>query len=222
MIYSESMMENELNSLKGEIAIYVSLVSNMLDKSIAGLYAKNTAILNEVIFNLEPRANEIELMIDDKCIALIAKYSPKASSLRTIQAIMKINLDLERMADHTVNISREALDIINNIPVIDYNEINLMAEKTKKMLNSSLQSFIDGNIHLANFVCESDSKIDEMKNEISRKIIYAMKNDTAIIEQSLHYFSIVRNIERIADLTTNIAENSIFVINGKTIKHSYK
>ncbi|MBX3042430.1 MAG: phosphate signaling complex protein PhoU [Candidatus Kapabacteria bacterium] len=222
MINLETAFEMELNILKGDISSYVSLIETMLDKAVNGLFSKNTDLLNEVIFSHEPRANRLEIIIDEKCISLIAKYSPKASSLRNIQSLMKINLDLERMADHTVNISRDAIDLLNISPILSHFEIAQMAEGTRQMILSGFKSFIVQDIDLARHVCNSDNEIDSYRQNIMAEIIATMKSDPKTIEKSLHYISIIRNIERIADLATNIAENSIFAINGNTIKHSYK
>lgn len=219
---TDNQFNNDLNELRGEISFFASLVESMIKKSVASIYSKDRNTLNEVIFSLEPKANEAELEIDNRCISITAKYSPKASSLRLIQSIMKINLDLERMADHTVNICRDGIDLINQSVIIDNGQILEMTDETLQMFQLSINSFYNMDVDSAKVVCESDEKVDNLKNTIYHRLIHEMKIDQSTIEKSLLYLSISKNLERIADLSTNIAENTIYAYTGNTIKHSYK
>ena len=149
----------------------------MFEKSITGFVEKQLHLFNEVIFVSEPRANEIELIIDDKCISMIAKYSPKASSLRVIQSMMKINLDLERMADHCVNISRAFIDINDDTPYVQIlPQIVQMKTLSINLFNLSIKSFVESDISIARIACESDNQIDVLKSTIESELISSMEN----------------------------------------------
>ncbi len=213
------MLEQRLNELKNEIINYAFHVEKMIEKSIRGLLEKREDLLKEVIEKDENFANEMEIKIDELCVTLIAKYEPKAKNLRETLMILKINNDLERMADHAVNIAESALFLIQRPQVKPYIDLPRMAELTIKMLKDSINSFIEEKDDLAKNVCERDDMIDNLRNQIVRELITYMISDPTTIERSLHIIRISQNLERIADLTTNICEDVIFIAKGKVIKH---
>jgi len=133
--------------------------------------------------------------------------------------ISKISNDLERMGDHAVNIAESSLFLIERPLVKPLIDIPRMAELTIKMLKDSTVSFIDENASLAQNVCERDSSVDDLKDQILRELITFMSSDPSTIERSLHLLRISNNLERIADLSTNICEDIIFMTKGKIIKH---
>ncbi|TAL70874.1 MAG: phosphate signaling complex protein PhoU [Bacteroidetes bacterium] len=217
------MLEEQLNKLKAKIVGYAFHVESMLNKSIKGLVEKNNELLDEVIKHDEKSANKQEMNIDKNCVVIIAQYSPLAVNLRTILMIMKMNNDLERMADHCVNICRSALDLVD-----EPNQLNILStvqaisEQVNKMLKDSISSFIENDINLAKDVCNRDRIVDEAKNNLMTELIGIMHNDKSLINVSLQFIDITRNLERIADLTTNIAEDVVFAIDGEVIKHHKK
>ena len=213
------MLEQKLNELKNEIINYAFHVEKMIEKSIKGLLEKREDLLKEVIEKDENFSNEMEIKIDELCITLMAKYEPKAKNLREILMILKINNDLERMADHAVNIAESALFLIPRPQVKLYIDLPRMAELTMKMLKDSINSFIEEKDELAKNVCERDDIIDNLRNQIVRELITYMISDPTTIERALHIIRISQNLERIADLTTNICEDVIFITKGKIIKH---
>jgi phosphate transport system protein len=172
-----------------------------------------------VIEKDEPQANDCEIKIEELSIALIAKYEPKAKDLRTILMALKINNDLERAADHAVNISESGIFLIDRPPVKPLLDIPRMAEEAIKMLKDSISSFINEDSALAQQVCERDNIVDGLEHQILRELITFMVSDASTIERSMHLVTISRNLERIADLSTNISEDVIFMVEGKNIKH---
>jgi phosphate transport system protein len=150
---------------------------------------------------------------------MIAQYEPKAKDLRTILMVLKINNDLERAADHAVNISESALFLIGQPPVKPLLDIPRMAKESISMLKDSISSFVSENPVLAQNVCERDSIVDGLANQILRELITFMTSSAGTIERSVHLLAIARNLERIADLSTNISEDVIFMVEGKNIKH---
>jgi phosphate transport system protein len=217
------MLEEQLNKLKAKIVGYAFHVESMLNKSIKGLIDKDSDLLNEVIKHDERTANKLEMNIDKNCVVLIAQYSPLAVNLRTILMIMKMNNDLERMADHCVNISNCALDLIdepNQTKIVT--SIQTLSEQVIKMLKDSINSFIENEINLAKDVCGRDKIVDEVKNKLMTELIGLMHDDRLMINISMLFIDIIRNLERIADLTTNIAEDVVFAVDGEVIKHHKK
>jgi phosphate transport system protein len=213
------MLEEKIVALRRELIEYATHVEGMIEKSIRGLLKREKGILTQVIERDEPQANDCEITIEELSINLIAKYEPKAKDLRTILMVLKINNDLERAADHAVNISESGIFLIDRPPVKPLLDIPRMAEEATNMLKDSISSFINEDPALAQHVCERDSIVDGLERQILRELITFMVSDATTIERSLHLVNISRNLERIADLSTNISEDVIFMVEGRNIKH---
>jgi len=213
------MLEEKVTELKRELIGFATLVEHMIEKSIKGLLEKKRELLLEVIEEDEPKANHLEIELDELCTTSIAQFEPKAKGLRTILMISKICNDLERVGDQAVNIAESSLSLIERPSVKPLIDIPRMAELTIKMLKNSTTSFINEDTSLAKNVCERDSLVDNLKNQILRELITFMSADASTIERSLHLLRISNNLERIADLSTNICEDTIFITEGKVIKH---
>jgi phosphate transport system protein len=213
------MLEQEITSLKKRLFEYAGLVENMIDKSIKGLLKKDKGLLDEVAEEDESRANDTEIELDDLCITLIAKYQPTAKDLRIIMMIAQMNNDLERMADLAVNIVESSLFLIERPPVKPLIDIPKMAEIAIKMLKDSIDSFTLEDPKLARSVCERDEIMDDLKDQVFRELITHMMSNPSVIERSMHLIRVSNSLERIADLSTNICEDVIFIVEGKVIKH---
>jgi len=212
--------EEKIALLKRELIEYATLVEAMIDKSIRGLVNKERDVLIEVIEKDEPKTNNFEIKLDELCTVVIAQYQPKGKWLRTVLMILKINNDLERMADHVANIAESGLSLIEERPTTQsFNEILQMAEVTKGMLKNSIDSFVQEDSQLAYGVCTRDNMVDELRNLTRKEILGGMCVDASTVETSLNVLRIARNLERIADLSTNIGEDVIFMVEGKVIKH---
>ncbi|MEN6617590.1 MAG: phosphate signaling complex protein PhoU [Syntrophorhabdus sp.] len=215
------MLQNRINELKMEITTYGALVEEMIKKGISGLLARKEDPLREIIYSLEPATNEFEIKIDDLCTTTIAQYQPRARDLRIVLMIYKMNNDLERMGDHAANIAESGLYLISQPPVKPLVDIPRMADETGENLKDAINAFITEDTILAQRVCERDYIIDALQDQIFRELITFMSSDPATIERSLHLIRIANNLERIADLSTNICEDVIFMVEGKVIKHHY-
>jgi phosphate transport system protein len=213
------LVEEKLNSLKKMLIQYAGLIESMIMKSLHGLLHKDGASLKELISKYEPRTNEFELEIEEQAINFIAQHEPKAKDLRTVLMILKINNDLERIGDHVANIAESALFLIERPPVKPLIDVPQMAETATKMLQDSIAAFINEDSKLARSVCEQDSIVDKLLEQIIRELITYMMADPKTIERSMHLIRIGHNLERIADLSTNISEDVIFIVEGKVIKH---
>jgi phosphate transport system protein len=213
------MQPERLNELKSEIIQFSAHIERMIDKSVKGLVSRNEALLLEVVDQDEPRANRFELDIDEACTNLIAQFQPMARELRTILVVYDMNAALERMGDHAVNISKNALELIPVPPIKPFIDIPRMSELVRGMLADVLDAFINEDPQLAMEVCRRDSIIDDLRNQILRELITFMTENPSIISSCIYILRIAENLERIADLTTNIAEDTIFMLQGRVIKH---
>jgi len=210
--------EEKINQYKRELIAYATLVEGMIDKSIRGLLSKDRPLLIEAIEQDEPEANDFELRLDEKCTAFIAQHQPKAKALRTMLMSFKMTNDLERMADHAVNIAEVSLVLIEP-PSVYLGEIPKMAEVTKSMLKDSIDAYVHENPALAEKVLERDNTVDDFKASITKELITLACSNCGSVEPAIQLLVVVRNLERIADLSTNICENVIFMVEGRVVKH---
>ena len=212
------MLLEKISKLKKEIIEESQLVIEMLEQSINGLLSKDMEKL-ELVFELEEKVNKKEIEIDEMCISLIALHQPEAKNLRTILMILKMNNDLERMGDLTISIAESAQYLIKKPFIKKLIHIPTMAEETKKMVENTIEAFINEDVNLANEVCINDDVVDDLKEQTYRLLITYMLEDPRTIKRAIHINKISSNLERIADLSTNIAEDTIFITEGRIIKH---
>ena len=213
------MLAEEITSLKKSLLEYAAHVENMIDKSIKGLVKKEKLKLIEVQEVDEPKANSLEIELEGRCTTILAKFQPTAVDLRTIMMIFLINNDLERLADHAVNVAESSLFLIERPFIKPFIDIPHMAQTTVKMVKDSIDAFTNDDPSLARQVCERDSEIDALREQIYRELITYMISDPSTIERALHVMRVSNNLERIADLSTNISEDVIYIVKGKLIKH---
>jgi len=213
------MLSKRIDDLKRQIVQYSSHIEQMIDKSVRGLVEGNEALLQEVIQADEDKANMLEIELDRTCTTVIAQYHPMAKDLRTVLMIYDMSNSFERMGDHAVNISESALPLIAKKPIKPFIDIPRMCQIAIKMLNDCIEAFIQESSEIARDVCERDAVIDDLRAQILRELVTFMAENPAIISDCLHILRIADNLERIADLTTNICEDVIFISKGEMIKH---
>lgn len=213
------MLEEKLIELKKKLIEEADLAHDMVKKSIEGYFKKRKEILEKVIKEFEPKMNELEIELDEFCTNLIALYQPEAGNLRAILMILKINNDLERIGDLAVNISESALFLIKNPSFEPLIDISKMAQESINMLKNAINSFINKDVKLAKSVCKKDNVVDHLRDQILEDLITYMSSVSSTIKRSIYLIRIPRSLERIADLSTNICEDVIFMAEGKIIKH---
>lgn len=213
------MLSRELDALKERLLESATLVQRMIERSIEGLLKRDRDLLIGVIEEDEPKENDLEIEIDEKGIELIARYQPQAKDLRTIVMVLKMNNDLERMGDEAVNIAQSALFLIDKPLVKPLIDIPRMAEEAIGMVRDSLSAFLKEDGQLARDICLRDSVVDGLRDQIWRELITFMTSDPTTIERSLHLLRISRSLERVADLATNLAEDTVYIVEGEIIKH---
>jgi len=215
------MLGAKMPQLKEKLLFMASMVEQMIEKSIKSLVERDEGIARKVIDEDEPRVNDLEVEIDEMCINLLALYQPTASHLRTVTMVMKINNDLERLGDHAVNIAERSIFLISKPPVKPLIDIPRMAERAIGMVRDSLNSFTNSNAKLAMDVRSRDEEVDALRDQITRELITYMISNSSTLDRSLELLLIARQLERIADLATNIAEDVIFMVKGETVKHAW-
>lgn len=210
--------EEELKELKEKLLFMGSLVEKMIDKSVECLVERKEE-LTKLVYNSEEIVNKAQLEIDNKCLRLIALYQPTANDLRFITSTMKINSDLERMGDQAVNMAQNCIFFLKTKPLRQLKDIPKMSETVKKMVKNSLDAFVEGDANLAKNVLLKDDEVDALKNKIFKELLTSMLSDADKIKRSLDLILISRNLERIGDHATNIAEDVIFMVLGQDIRH---
>jgi len=215
------MLVPKVDELKNIIIEYATHVETMIDKSLRGLVEKNTALLGEVINEDEAKTNDYDSRVDKLCTEIIAQFEPLAGDLRAMLMFLKMNKDLERMGDHAVNIAESAAILVSQPAMDSFVKISQMAAESVRMFKDSFRAFVTENIQLANEVCERDSIVDDLGDKLLKEAIAIMKKDPKTIQQALHLIRISHNLERIADLSTNICEEVIYIVEGKDIKHHH-
>jgi len=205
--------------LKGRLLSMGSLVEEMIHSSIQGLAERRQELLAAVA-EREERVNRLHIEVDDACVKLIALHQPAAADLRFIIAAIKINSDLERMGDQALNIAQTARRLLEQ-PQLEKRLVDIprMADLAKGMVKDSLDAFVRKDTELARAVIGRDDAEDRLKSESFHELMHLMQSDASTIERALSLILVARNLERIADHATNIAEDVIFMVEGKDIRH---
>ena len=214
----ERHFEIELDNVKQSLLRMASIVEDNLTLAVEALLHDDESVAEKII-NDDQRIDTFELENDNTIIDLLALHHPVASDLRFLVSAGKINNDLERIGDHVVNIA-ESIRSLKRIPGSEpFLEIPEMSSIVKKMLHKAIYSFLYLNADLATEVLGSDDSIDDLNLRINREMISVIKSDASKIDGAMELIRISRNLERIADLSTNIAEEVIFVTQARVVKH---
>ncbi|HEV2736394.1 MAG TPA: phosphate signaling complex protein PhoU [Longimicrobiaceae bacterium] len=207
----------ELAQLKNRLLDMSQLAEELVKTSVEALLERDEAKAQSVILG-DKELDALEVEVDDACIHLLALQQPMARDLRLITMSMKISNDLERVGDHAVNIA-EAVPHLAGQPFAQFPEIEEMARLAREMLSDALDDFVRGDAQAAREVCRRDDRVDSLHESLFRILLTHMMEDPRRIGPSMSLFLVSRNLERIADLATNIAEDVVFLVEGRTIKH---
>jgi len=215
----ERYFDEELTKLKQKLLRMAGLVEESIELAVAGLKEQKDEPALEVI-NREKEVNQLDVEIDEACLRLLALRQPMAGDLRFITSAMKIGVDLERMGDLAVNIAERAIEL-NKVPLIKpLIDIPRMAKMAQTMVRDALNAFINRDDLLARDVCCRDDEVDSLNDQIFRELLTYMMQDPATIQRAVGLILVGRHLERIADHATNIGEDVIYLVKGKTIKHN--
>lgn len=214
----ERLFDEELKNLKEKLLRMAALVEEAIDLSIEALKEQKEEPAREIL-RREEAVNLLDVEIDETCLRLLALRQPMAGDLRFITSAMKIGSDLERMGDLAVNIAEQALELAKLPLLKPLIDIPRMAQLVRAMVRDSLNAFVNRDERLARNVCERDDEIDALDDQIFRELLTYMMQDPATIARAVALLLVSRNLERIADHATNIGEDVIYLVLGKTIKH---
>jgi phosphate transport system protein len=214
-----TVLEDKIAGVKQQLFTMAGIVEEMIANSIKSLVDKDATLAAQVIGPDEDRVNRLEIENEDAAINLVALYQPEASNLRMLAMVIKINNDLERLGDHAVNIAQAAQFLMTRPAVKPLIDIPKMADHAIAMLKDSLDAFTRNDAELARSVCARDTIVDELNDTVKRDLAKIMGEDPATIERSLKLIMVSLNLERIADLATNVAEDVVYVATGQVIKH---
>ncbi|MDH3271381.1 MAG: phosphate signaling complex protein PhoU [Gemmatimonadota bacterium] len=209
---------DELDMLQEKLLEMASLVEHALAEATAALLDGDPS-KGETIRLGDERVDELEIEIDERVIELLALQQPMAKDLRQIIATNKVSNDLERMADHAVNIARAVTRLHDVPPIPKMREFEDMIEITRGMVSDALAAYVSRNAGTARMVCMTDDRVDDLKRTIFRILVTLMLEDEKRIAAALELLLISQNLERIADLATNISEDVVFLVEGRSIKH---
>ena len=214
----ESHFQEELQTLQGRLLEMGGLAEERVRSAVAGLAGGNMARLTTVSGGDEP-INELHIEVDRRAFQLLALHQPMAVDLRAIVAALKINTDLERVGDLAVNIAEAARRYLAHPPVKQLLDIPRMGEIAQRMLRDALDAFVRRDMTLAQHVLDEDDKLDALKSQIFRELLAFMVRDQTTVEPALDLILISRHLERIGDHATNIAEDVIFMVSARDVRH---
>jgi phosphate transport system protein len=215
---TQTHFQKELDELKENLLGMAAIVEEAIRDSVQSL-VKRDSDLAQKAFGFEDRINKMEIAIDEMCLKLLALRQPMAADLRFITSAMKITTDLERMGDQAVNIAERAISLNQEPQLKPYIDIPKMAEITQSMVKDVLDAFVNRDPKLARSVCERDDLVDGLNDQVFRELLTYMYGDSQTIGRAIHLMIVCRCLERIADHATNIAEDVIFLVDARVIKH---
>jgi phosphate transport system protein len=210
--------QEELDQLKARLLEMGGLAEDRVRTALEALVQRDQGQVDRVLSGDGP-INQLHIEIDSRCFKLLALHQPMAVDLRAIVAAVKINTDLERVGDMAINIAEAVRRYLRHPPVKELIDIPRMGEISQRMLRNSLDAFVRRDIDLAQGVLNEDDRLDALKTQVFRELLTYMLQDPSTIEPSLDLILISRHLERIGDHATNIAEDVIFMVSARDVRH---
>ncbi|HEX4914698.1 MAG TPA: phosphate signaling complex protein PhoU [Vicinamibacterales bacterium] len=210
--------QEELDALKERLLAMGGLAEERVREAVHGVKDRDMTAIDAILSGDEP-INDLHMEIDDRCFKLLALHQPMAADLRVIVAAVKINTDLERVGDLAVNIAEAGKRYLQHAPVKPLIDIPRMGDLAQKMLRDSLDAFVRRDMTLAEQVLAADDTLDGLKTQIFRELLTYMLQKPETIEPALDLILISRHLERIGDHATNVAEDVIFILSARDVRH---
>ena len=215
----ERLLDQELDRTRQDLLRMGGLVEQMIGDAMRALLDRDTDLARGVVM-ADEGIDRLEKQVDEECHSILARLQPTAVDLRLLVSVMKMNKDLERMGDSAVNIA-QGVEILNHEPPLKpYIDLPRMADLVRQMVARSLDAFAHRDSALAHEVCESDDEIDALYHQLFRELLTYMIEGPGNVSRALQLLLIARNLERIADHATNVAEDVIYYVEGQDIRHS--
>lgn len=214
----ERHFEHELEELKQRLLWMASLAERAVHQALQSVFEKDEALANRVLEE-EKAINEMQVEIDSRVMKLAALQQPMAVDLRFIFSASRINNDLERIGDQAVNIAQSALRVLRHPQVKPYVDLPRMGEIVEGMVRDSLNALVQRDAELAKSVLTRDDEVDHLRDQIFRELLTYMMENSAVIFPAFELILVTKNLERIGDHATNIAEDVIYMVAGKDVRH---
>lgn len=213
-------LQRDMDDIRRRLLGLFGCVEQMIDKAVRALCERRDELAVEVL-ETDDFVDQQEVLIEEECLKILALHQPVAGNLRVVATVVKINTDLERIADLACNIAERAqtLKQFPYFPIPD--QLPVMATETTEMLRHALDAFVNMDTKLAEQVILMDDQVDQKNRDVIVELRQLMKDDPEYVEPALHCFSGARHIERIGDLAENIAEDVIYIIEGKIVRHTH-
>lgn len=211
-------LEEELDQLRTRIIKMGSLVEEQIELSFKSLYEQNLELAH-IVIERDDKVDKYDVKIDKQCQRIFALTQPVAIDLRLIMSAMNINNDLERMGDIAVNIAERTINFIGYQDLLERIQLPEMTKKVQSIVKGAIDSFVNNDAEMAAEIIKLDRIIDKAYEDIFDRLIHEMSENKNLIKPCSHAITLLRNIERLADHSTNIAEDVIFLVDAKIIKH---
>ncbi len=213
--------EEEIGELKSRLVRMGANAESMIEKAVKSLLERSPA-RHEEVFSLEKEVNDLHIEVDERAIGILALQHPVAADLRMVVMCSKIAGELERVGDQAVNICQNTADLLKYPPLKPLIDIPLMADVARGMLRESLDAFVRQDPVLAQKVLDDDDKVDAFKDQIFRELLTYMMSEPGTIPRALDLILISRNLERVGDHATNVAEEVIYAAQGRDVRHHHE
>ena len=210
--------QREISKLKQQVLSLCAQVEGQVEKAVRAVQSRDDELAAEVE-RLDVEIDLREIEVEEECLKTLALYQPVASDLRFVVSTLKINHDLERIGDLAVNIARKVRGLVFDPPPELACDLGLMCEKTQLLLRDSIDSLVSLNASEAASICTRDDEIDQMKATIRKEIETAVRRQPDKVGSLLRLLAVSRNLERIADLATSIAEDVVYLVEGRIMRH---
>jgi len=210
--------QREISKLKQQVLSLCTLVEGQVEKAVRAVQSRDDELAAEVE-RLDVEIDLREIEVEEECLKTLALYQPVAVDLRFVVSTLKINHDLERIGDLAVNIARKVRGLVFDPPPELTCDLGLMCEKTQLLLRDSIDSLVSLNASEAASICTRDDEIDQMKATIRKEIETAVRRQPDKVGSLLRLLAVSRNLERIADLATSIAEDVVYLVEGRIMRH---
>ena len=210
--------QEELEQLQARLLEMGGSAEDRVRAAVHGLVSRDMAAVAGVLAGDAP-INQLHIEIDNRCFTLLALHQPMAVDLRAIVSAVKINTDLERVGDLAINIAEAATRYLRHPPVKELIDIPRMARVAQAMLRDALNAFVRRDISMAQTVLHQDDELDALKTQVFRELLTCMLQDPHTIEPALDLILVSRHLERIGDHATNVAEDVIFMVSAKDVRH---
>ena len=214
----ERHFERELDALKEHLLEMGGRAETVVLKSVEALRRRDAVLASEV-FGDDRVLDRMEIDVDERCLRLLALQQPLARDLRFITAALKISNDLERVGDHAVNIAGSAVRLAELPLLKPLVDIPRMADLAAGMLHEALDAFVRHDAESARRLCRRDDEVDQLNEQVFRELVSFMIEDPSTISRAMELVLVARNLERVADLATNVAEEVVFIAEARIIKH---